>query len=44
MKRGQRSSVSAEAFGMFNKKGAFKPRVIPKKPEQIETIKKKIYK
>lgn len=42
MKRGQRSSVSAEAFGMFNKKGAFKPRVIPKKPEQIETIKKKI--
>ena len=42
MKRGQRSSVSAEAFGIFNKKAEFKPRVIPKKPEQIETIKKKL--
>jgi cAMP-dependent protein kinase regulator len=41
MKRGQRSSVSAEVFGMFNKKSAFKPRVIPKKPEQKEKIKNK---
>ena len=41
MKRGQRSSVSAEVFGMFNKKGDFKPRVIPKKPEQKEKIKNK---
>jgi cAMP-dependent protein kinase regulator len=41
MKRGQRSSVSAEVFGMFNKKTDFKPRVIPKKPEQKEKIKKK---
>lgn len=28
-----RASVSAEAFGDFNKKKAFKPRVIPKKQE-----------
>jgi len=41
MKRGQRSSVSAEVFGMFNKKTDFKPRVIPKKPEQKEKIKNK---
>ena len=39
LKRGQRSSVSAEAFGMFNKKSAFKPRVIPKTDTQKETIK-----
>ena len=31
MKRGQRSSVSAEEFGLYNKKAAFKPRVILKK-------------
>ena len=31
MKRGQRSSVSAEVFGLYNKKAAFKPRVILKK-------------
>lgn len=42
MKRGQRASVSAEAFGKFNKKETFKPRVIPKTPDQIEKIKIKI--
>ena len=39
LKKGQRSSVSAEAFGMFNKKSAFKPRIIPKTDTQKETIK-----
>ena len=38
-KRGNRSSVSAEVYGMFNKKKPFKPRVIPKTKEQIERIK-----
>ena len=28
-----RVSVSAEAYGQFNKKGEFKPRVIPKSEE-----------
>ena len=41
MKRGQRSSVSAEVFGLYNKKSAFKPRVIPKKDSQKETIRKR---
>jgi cAMP-dependent protein kinase regulator len=40
--KGQRSSVSAEVYGMFNKKDAFKARVIPKSEEQRERIKKKI--
>jgi cAMP-dependent protein kinase regulator len=34
--------VSAEVFGDHNKKGDFKPRVIPKKPEQKERITKRI--
>ena len=41
MKRGQRSSVSAEVFGLYNKTGDCKPRVIPKTESQKETIKKK---
>ena len=41
MKRGQRSSVSAEVFGIYNKKSDFKPRIIPKTENQKETIKKK---
>ena len=41
MKRGQRSSVSAEVFGLYNKKQAFKPRKIPKTENQKETIKKR---
>ena len=38
-KRVMRSSVSAEVYGIFNKKKPFKPRVIPKTKEQIERIK-----
>lgn len=30
VQQGMRSSVSAEAYGAFNKKGQFKPRDIPK--------------
>ena len=40
--RGQRSSVSAEVYGMFNKKEEFKPRVIPKNEEQKQRILNKI--
>ena len=28
--KGPRASVSAEAFGVFNKKGAYEAKVIPK--------------
>lgn len=37
-----RSSVSAEVYGQFNKKGNFKPRVIPKSESQIQRIKTRI--
>jgi len=40
--RGQRSSVSAEVYGVFNKKEEFKPRVIPKDEEQKKRILNKI--
>jgi hypothetical protein len=30
-----RTSVSAEAYGKFNVKAAFKPRKIPKTPQQV---------
>lgn len=40
--RGQRSSVSAEVYGVFNKKEEFKPRVIPKTEEQKNRINQKI--
>lgn len=40
--RGQRSSVSAEVYGVFNKKEDFKPRVIPKNDEQKNRICSKI--
>jgi cAMP-dependent protein kinase regulator len=36
--RGQRSSVSAEVYGFFNKKDDFKARVIPKTDEQKKRI------
>jgi cAMP-dependent protein kinase regulator len=32
-KKGPRSSVSAEAFGDWNKKGDFKAKVVPKSEE-----------
>lgn len=40
--RGQRSSVSAEVYGLYNKKEEFKPRVIPKNEEQKNRILSKI--
>ncbi len=36
--RGQRASVSAEAYGQFNMKGDFKARVIEKTEEQRQRI------
>jgi cAMP-dependent protein kinase regulator len=38
----QRKSVSAEAYGVFNKKADFKPRVIPKTVEQKKSIEKRL--
>ena len=40
--KGQRGSVSAEAYGMFNKKLEFVPKVIVKTQEQRDRIYKKI--
>lgn len=34
--KGPRSSISAEAFGSFNKKSDFKPRVVPKSDDVKE--------
>ncbi len=42
--KAQRSSVSAEVFGMYNKKEHFKPRVIPKKEDQKRHILEKLKK
>lgn len=36
----QRASVSAEAFGEWNKRGAFTPPVYPKTPEQEEELRR----
>lgn len=43
-KPNQRSSVSAEAYGNFNKKGNFKARVIPKSEEQKRRIQERLSK
>jgi len=40
--RGPRASVSAEAYGSFNRKGAFKPKVVPKDESAKETIRQKM--
>lgn len=40
----QRSSVSAEVYGQFNKKGTFKPRVIPKTEDQKRKIRERLEK
>ena len=40
--RGPRGSVSAEAFGAFNKKEDFSARVVQKSDEAINAIKDKI--
>lgn len=37
--KGPRSSISAEAFGSFNKKENFKPRIIPKSEQVKQKIK-----
>jgi len=37
-----RTSVSAEAFGVYNKKGDFKPPSYPKTPEVQAQIKKRL--
>ena len=42
--KGKRSSVSAEAYGIFNKKEAFIPRVIEKSESQIQRIKERVLK
>jgi len=40
--RGQRASVSAEAYGKFNKKEDFKAKVIPKTDEQKKRIQNRV--
>ena len=40
-KKGMRTSVSAEAYGIYNVKKPYVPRVIPKTNEQISRIKDK---
>ena len=40
--RGPRGSVSAEAFGTFNKKGDFKPKMVEKSAEAVKTISEKL--
>lgn len=42
--KGPRSSVSAEAFGQFNKKEEFKARVVPKSDDVKQAINEKIEK
>ena len=41
VEKGQRSGISAEAFGKFNKKKTYKPRIINKTELQKEKIKSK---
>lgn len=41
-KKGPRQSVSAEAYGAWNKKADFKARVIPKTEETREKIEKRL--
>lgn len=40
--RKPRTSVSAEAFGIYNKKDEFKPPVYPKAPQVRENLKKRL--
>ena len=37
-----RASVSAEAFGVWNQKGSFKPKVIEKSEEAKQAIREKL--
>ena len=41
-KKGQRGGVSAEAYGKWNKKGDFKPKVIAKSAQTREQLKKRL--
>ena len=41
-KKGPRSSVSAEAFGAWNKKGDFKPRVVEKSADTQDKITRRL--
>ena len=38
----QRASVSAEAFGVWNQKGSFVPKVVPKSEEAKAAIREKL--
>ena len=38
----QRSSVSAEVYGLWNKKGVYKPKIIPKSEDQKDRIRKRL--
>jgi hypothetical protein len=40
--KGPRSSVSAEAFGAWNKKSDFKPRVVAKAEETKQRISRRL--
>lgn len=40
--KAQRTSVSAEVYGMFNQKGNFVPKVVPKSNEQRQRIINKV--
>ena len=40
--RGPRASVSAEAFGVWNQKSAFKPKVVAKSDEAKRAIREKL--
>jgi cAMP-dependent protein kinase regulator len=40
--KAKRSAVSAEVYGLFNKKEDFKPKVIKKTPDQVNRIKSRI--
>lgn len=42
--KGARSSVSAEAYGQFNQKQQFVPKVVKKNEEQIKRIQEKVLK
>lgn len=39
---GGRTSVSAEVYGSFNKKGQYVPKIIPKSEQQNERIRQKL--
>ena len=41
-KKNSRTSVSAEVYGVFNKKSQFKPKIINKTEDQIQRIRKRL--